>query len=229
MIAAATLADEGIRLDRSGSSSGALEKYEESQGRLVKVLARMPEDAPDKANVAENLFRLVARVDHLKNTSPDAVEPVQKVLEFVPLETLVDAAQKVPRLVTATNEAVDRAGGVKTMGAAMAVGAGLGFFMLGGAIGVLGGAALLGHMVTRQDKAGDVARAAGGVGLAAASRVHDLEEKHGISVKLAAAGTSAMEAAKQADEKYKITERIGEGVEAAKVKAIQLDQEHGIG
>jgi hypothetical protein len=223
MITAAVVGDQGVRIDRMGNSNSALDKYQESVNLLSNVLAAMSDDAPDKPNVVANMDQMMTRIGHLKSCSDLSVPPecVDKMIKPVLLEALHQQIRKaVP--------ALDYPQGAQTLSACVVIGAGLGFLVLGGALGVITGAVTLGLMATRQDTAGAVVRSAGEVGLDMQAKAIDLNEKHHITEKLFEAGVSATTAAQALDEKYSISQKVGQGLENAGHRIMEIEKEYHV-
>lgn len=90
---------------------------------------------------------------------------------------------------------------------AAAVGAVVGFMVIGPLTAVAAGGAAL-YATTRGDKVGEVARSTGGAAATAYDKVADLAERHHVSEKISAATRSTVKAAKQIDDEYKVVDKV---------------------
>jgi len=221
VLAASQIENEAMELDRAGDSAAAVRKYEQCAAELgAAIAAALPDHAEDQPKLAQHRSEILDRVAHLKSMRGKPAS--------IPVEDQIRAVQLGMQASSAATAAVGSAGGVKTFAACAALGAGAGFMVLGGAIGVVGGAVAAGYMATRGDKAGDAARAAGGAGLTAASKAKELNDKHQVAQKATELGKQAFSSAKAADAKYGISTKIGQGVGAAMSKAKDIEQKHHV-
>lgn len=225
VVSAAALENAGIELDRAGNVSAAIAKYEECERELAAAIAAaMPAHAEDHPKLVQHRSEVMNRIVHLKslNGRPPTI----------PVEDQIKAVQLSMQAASAAQAAVGSAGGVKTMAACAAMGAGAGFLVLGGAVGatisIVGGAAGAAYVATRNDKAGDAARAAGGVAIQGAQKAMELNERHRVSEKIADAGSKAVTRAKETDEKYGISTKIAGGVSSIARKASEVEQKHHV-
>jgi len=132
----------------------------------------------------------------------------------------------------AATSAASSAGGAKTLVACAALGAAGGFVVLGGVLGtslsIVGGAAGVAYVATRQDKLGDAARSAGGMAIAGAEKAKQLNDEHKVTEKLADAGSKAFTAAKGFNEKHGITDKVSKGVGQVVSKAQEIEEKHHV-
>jgi len=225
VIAASVAENAGIDLDRAGDVRGAIAKYEECERELsAAIAAAMPAHAEDHPKLVQHRREVLDRIKHLRSLNGRPAT--------IPVEDQIKAVQLGMQASSAATAAVGSAGGVKTLAACAALGAGAGFMVLGGTVGagisIVGGAACAGYAATRSDKVGDAARAAGGLALKGADKAKELNDKHHITEKLTDAGTKAVVAARGADEKYGISTKVADGLGAAIKKAGDIEQKHKV-
>jgi len=90
-------------------------------------------------------------------------------------------------------------------------------------------AAIVGvYATTRDDKIGDVARGAGAMTVVAYDKAKEADQKYSITEKIMVAGTATIAKAKQIDEEYKIVEKTKAAGVATINKAKELDDEYKI-
>lgn len=225
-VTAASVAENaGIDLDRAGDVKGAIAKYEECEHLLAAAIAAaMPAHAEDHPKLVQHRREIVDRIAHLKSLNGRPAT--------IPVEDQIKAVQLGMQATSAANAAVGSAGGMKTLAACAALGAGAGFIVLGGTVGVgvsvVGGAAAAGYAATRGDKVGDVTRKAGSFAIQGAEKAKELNDKHHITEKIADAGSKAVARAKEADQKYGITTKVADGFGVAVKKAGDFEQKHKV-
>lgn len=225
VLAASALEHEGIELDRAGDNEGAILKYEECmRGLGAAIAAALPDHAEDKPKLEQHRTEICDRIAHLKSMKGQPAS--------IPVEDQIRAVQLGMQATQAASAAVGQAGGVKTIGACAAMGAGAAFVVLGSTVGapiaLIGGAAGAAYLATRGDKAGDAARGVGGAGLAVAGKAKELNDKHGVTDKAIDLTKGVVSKAREADTKYGITTKIGQGVGVAMAKASEIEQKHHV-
>jgi len=225
VVAASVAENAGIDADRAGNVPGAIAKYEECERELAAAIAvAIPAHAEDHPKLVQHRREILERVAHLKSLNGRPAT--------IPVEDQIKAVQLGMQATSAATAAVGSAGGVKTLAACAALGAGAGFLVLGGTIGagvsIVGGAAAAGYAATRSDKVGDAARAAGGLAIKGADKAKEINDKHHLTEKLADAGTKAVAAAKGADDKYGISTKLATGIGAAVKKAGEIENKHKV-
>jgi hypothetical protein len=94
----------------------------------------------------------------------------------------------------------------RAVGAA-AVGAVVGFMVIGPLTAVVAGGAAL-YATTRGDKVGEVARTTGGAAASAYSSAKVMAEKYHVKEKISSATASTVAAAKKIDEDYKVVDTM---------------------
>jgi len=95
----------------------------------------------------------------------------------------------------------------KTALGAAAVGAVVGFMVIGPVTAVVAGGAAL-YATTRGDKVGEVARSTGGAAVTAYSSAKHVAEKYHVNEKISAATKSTVEAAKRIDNDYHVVDTV---------------------
>jgi len=183
---AAALENEGIELDRFGDNDTAIRKYEECLTELsAAIRTAFPRHVDDQPKLAQHRAEICDRIAHLKQMTGQPA--IRPVEDHIhPVELVTHEDASAPARSSR---------GVKTVASCAAIGAGAGVVVLGATIGaplaLVGGAAAAGYVAMRTDRTGETARAAGSKGLAAAAAAKDLNEKHRLTEKLCSAGRAA--------------------------------------
>lgn len=112
------------------------------------------------------------------------------------------------------------------MGAA-AVGAAVGFMVVGPLTAVVAGGAAL-YATTRGDKVGEVARSTGGVAVSGYTSAKSMAEKYHVNEKIASATKSTVEAAKKIDKDYKVVDTVKSATDEVVKSTREMNQKYDI-
>lgn len=222
VMAASSAEMAAVDLDRSGNNQAAIQKYEESVRQLeaaIAITSSGGDHAEDHPKLVQHRDEVRTRITYLRGLAGKA--------PTIPVEEQIKAVQIGMQAASSAASAAGQAGGVKTLAACAALGAGAGLMMLG-PVGAVAGAVGAGYVATRQDKAGEVARSAGGLGVAAVTKAKEINDQHQISTKVVEAGKHGFAAAKEADTKYGVTTKISSAASTAMAKGREIEQTHHV-
>lgn len=225
VLAASAAENEAISLDRAGDVAAAIARYEVCERELAAAIeAALPAHADDRPKLITHRQEVNDRIAHLRG--------LRGASPTIPVEQQIRAVELGMRASGAATSAASSAGGAKTLVACAALGAAGGFVVLGGVLGtslsIVGGAAGVAYVATRQDKLGDAARSAGGMAIAGAEKAKQLNDEHKVTEKLADAGSKAFTAAKGFNEKHGITDKVSKGVGQVVSKAQEIEEKHHV-
>jgi len=225
VIASSVAENAAIDMDRAGDVKGAIAKYEESERELAAAIAAaVPSHAEDHPKLVQHRKEVLSRIQHLKSLNGKPAT--------IPVEDQIKAVQLGMAASASASAAVGSAGGIKTLAACAALGAGAGLLVLGSTVGatvaVVGGAAGAAYCATRSDKVGDAARGAGNIALQGVDKAKEINQKHDITGKITVAGTQAITVAKETDQKYGVSTKVSAGVGAAVKRASEFESKHKV-
>jgi len=222
VVQASTSENRAIQLDRAHKVQEAIAAYEESEKMLDHAIrAAGPGQLQDKPKLEQHKREIHDRITHLRSLRSGEVATI-------PVEQQIKAVQLTMQATAAAQQATRSAGGVKTLAGAAVLGGVGGFCVLGGAIGVVGGAAAVAYVATRQDAAGNVARKAGDAVVSGGKKAQQLNEEHQITGKICDVGSAAAQRAKEVNSTYKISDRISVGVSTCVGMAKDIDEKHNV-
>lgn len=198
---AAMCENAGINLDKAGGVQGALRMYVDAEQQFKAAIAcASPAHESDIGRLEAHRLQICQRINHLRTSNMPASIPVEHHIQPMTLD-MQDSAQA-------------HRSALETLGSCAAVGAGAGLILLGGPLAAIGGAAGAVYMACRGDQAGDIARAAGGVGLVGAERAKELNNTYKITDQLMVVGGQTIAAAKNAEDTYHITDQVTQAATA---------------
>lgn len=214
-----------MQKDRAGDSKGAIAAYKECLRKYSDAIKNLsPNHADDGPKLEKHRDEISERIKHLESLRGQA--------STIPVEDQIKAVQLGMKAMKSAQGAGEAAGGVKTLGACAALGAGAGFLVLGGIVGpalaVVGGAAAAAGLATRSDAVGDAARSAGSAAVHGAEKASELNQKHKVVETLTECGKKAVERAKEVDEKHGIREKLMLGAQHVAAKASEIEQKHHV-
>jgi len=212
--------NEAMDADRTGNAKVAIQKYKAAIEHFTKALQAAPRDHADIPALNAHVNELRARHVYLEKNSGGQAP-------LSPLETQIKAVQLTMQASAAAQKAQNAAGGTKRIGAAAAIGAAGGLFLLGpiGAVaGIAGGIAA----VTAQGAVGDAARNASDGAIGAAEKAKEVNDKHDLTGKMKNFGTNLFNKAKDVNDKHQITTKVSAGASAAANKAKEINEKHHI-
>eukprot|EP00232_Nephroselmis_pyriformis_P027467 CAMPEP_0182858422 /NCGR_PEP_ID=MMETSP0034_2-20130328/3672_1 /TAXON_ID=156128 /ORGANISM="Nephroselmis pyriformis, Strain CCMP717" /LENGTH=243 /DNA_ID=CAMNT_0024989849 /DNA_START=133 /DNA_END=867 /DNA_ORIENTATION=+ len=204
----ATLA---VNYDVQGDAANAIKYY-----RLAAAeLAKGPQDADTKAKIEEYTSRA------------NALAPNAQMEQMQAMASAASMAQSGAQVAGQLNQGAQKAGGMKVLGGAAAVGGGIGL-LLSGPILAVAGAGAAAYAATKAGPGGDAARSVGNAANVAMSEAQDINKKHNITGKLMDAGSSLATKAKELNDKYKIQDKVVDvtktGIQQAKI----INEKHKI-
>jgi len=116
----------------------------------------------------------------------------------------------------------------KVIGAAAIAGAVAGFVLIGPVTGIVG-AVGAGALASQNNKAGEVARASGGVVISAGERAKKIDEKHHVVSKTKQAAGNFLQKGKELNEKHHIAEKSKKAAGDMAKKTKEFEEKHHLG
>lgn len=204
-------AGQAVEADQAGKFSDAISLYIKAAD-LIEGDSPSPQDRQVAANYRKRAQELQSKsqAQQMKNMQASA-----------------QMASTGMAVAGQANEAVESAGGMKTMAATAAVGAAVGLAVAGPMVAVAG-AGVAAYCTTRNDSVGDVARGTGAAAASTFDAAKKFNDEHNITGQAYDVAKASVAKAQEVDRQYKITEKVTEGVATAAAKAKELDEKHDI-
>mmetsp|Transcript_85630 Transcript_85630/g.239174 ORF Transcript_85630/g.239174 Transcript_85630/m.239174 type:complete len:283 (-) Transcript_85630:109-957(-) len=227
VIAASSAENEAICLDRAGNTVEAIKLYEVCETELASAISTaFSYHADDHPKLVQHRKEVLDRIQHLRS--------LKGAPSTISVEEHIKAVQLGMQASAVAKDGVAKGAGVKTLAACAAIGAAGGFLVLGSiplvpaSAAAVAGAAGVGYCATRSDRIGGAARGMGGVVVAGAEKVVEINKEHRISEKVVGASKKAVDRARDVDTKFGISTKVVAGVTGAMSKAKDIEDRHQV-
>eukprot|EP00948_MAST-09A_sp_MAST-9A-sp1_P002077 g2077.t1 len=231
-------ANKATELDSQESYSEAREHYLAAISILKQLISSDEQKYGSLQKHVDGYERRVAELEILiaenrgndsnSSSSSSSAPSIQESMAAEAFGVSPDTVKNLNSAKKNATKATEKAGGMATLGGAALVGGLVGATILGGAVGLIGGAAGGAYAATRSGKVGDVARSSGQLAVDGIKQAKELNKKYDITGKTQNAISTGIDKVKEIEKNHNVTERVSSAAQTTYESAKDFDTRYDV-